>query len=454
MKNILIIAYYFPPKGGAGVQRTTKFANYLSKFGYNVYVLTVKEDSHGLKDASLNKEIYSEVKVYRSEIEETKLIDKVLKIIQGNRNSSSGSKEEVKDLPSNRNSLKKKIKGLIFNLGKKVFIDLYNLAYVPDDKIGWLKYAVEEGNKIIKENNIHIIYTTSAPYTSHLIGHNLAKKNNVKWIADFRDPWACNPFVNYGAIIERKHKKLESMVVNRAEKVLSVSQPIIDDFKRIYKHLNPNKFKVITNGYDEEDFCDLPLDIANNNDKYTVLYNGTLYGKRSPDKILEAIDNLIKANKIPENKIQIKFLGEVGHEFKEIIQFYSNKYPEVVIQKDYVPHKESLMEMCKANALLLIIDEGLGSEGIFTGKIFEYLRSGKIILGIVPKGVAKDLILETRTGLIASPANEKEIENIIYEAYSLFLDGNKEFNPQWDLINNYSRENLTKALAEVIKEID
>ena len=176
-----------------------------------------------------------------------------------------------------------------------------------------------------------------------------------------------------------------------------------------------------------------------------------LYGKRSPEKILKAIDNLIKKNKIDRNKFEIIFQGQIGKEHLGIINYYKELYPEVVSNKPQVEHGESLIELCRANALLLIIDEGPGSEGIYTGKIFEYIRTGKVILGIVPDGVAKKLILETGTGFTAYPSRIDEIEGIILKAYLIFLNKDKQISPNYSKIKNYSRKNLTRKLLDVME---
>ncbi|MCY6353882.1 hypothetical protein [Clostridium sp. ZS2-4] len=454
MKNILIIAYYYPPKGGAGVQRTTKFANYLSNMGYNVSVLTVKEESNGIVDKSLSKEIDKNISVYRADIKESDIINKLTRLLsnKGASNTQSDSNGVV-STGLHLNGIKSKLKKSVRNIGKKVFLNVYNLVYIPDDKKGWIDFAVEKGRKIMKEKNIEVIFTTSGPYSSHLIGYELAKEASVKWIADFRDPWVENPFVNNGIAIESVYAHLEKKVVKKADKVISVSKPIIDNFIKRYKNESIDKFRIITNGYDEKDFSNLNLSLAEKNERFSILYNGTLYGKRSPEKILKSIENLIETNKIDQYRIKIKFSGQIGNEHMETVNYYMNKYPEVVEHQNYVPHEESLKQLCMANSLLLIIDEGVGSEGIYTGKIFEYIRTGKPILGIVPEGVAKELILETNTGYIANPSKQNEIENIIYSAYLDFINTNKYIKPDWNKIKQYSRENLTRQLIDVIAEI-
>jgi glycosyltransferase involved in cell wall biosynthesis len=434
--NILMIAYYYPPKGGGGVQRTLKFVKHLSNMGHNVHVLTVKEETSDIKDKSL-EEINKNVMVYRTEIKEINTLKKLAK---------TGGKS---GLVSNSSSNYLKIKRFTRNIAKKIVLDIYNIKYVPDDKCGWISYAVNEGKKIIKNNQIDVIYTTSSPYSAHLIGYELTNETNIKWIADFRDPWAANQFVDFNYFVKKKHEKLEAKVVRKASRVLSVSEPIINDFISRYKNESKEKFIVIPNGYDEEDFLNLDLKQSDTNERFTIVYNGMIYGKRSPEKILMAIDNLIKKNKIDKDKIEIKFQGQIGNEHIGTINNYEALYPKIVKHSGQVGHKESLIELCRANALLLIIDEGPGSEGIYTGKIFEYIRSGKIVLGIVPDGVAKDLIVETKTGYTAYPSRIDEIESIIHKAYLSFINGNIEFKPDNVKIAKFSRENLTKKLVEV-----
>ena len=135
------------------------------------------------------------------------------------------------------------------------------------------------------------------------------------------------------------------------------------------------------------------------------------------------------------------------------MNYYKEIYPGVVNCLGAVSHEESLMQLSRANALLLIIDEGPGSEGIYTGKIFEYMRSGKMILGVIPDGVAKKLIIDTRTGFAAYPSRIDEIEGMLLKAYIIFKDKDKQFNPDYDKIENYSRERLTGKLIDVIESL-
>jgi glycosyltransferase involved in cell wall biosynthesis len=443
MNKILIIAYYYPPKGGAGVQRTVKFAKYLNKKGFKVHVLTVQEERDGIADDSLTKDIDEDIVVHRTSINEPKIIERINKKV----GSSSPAGQ-------NASSTKKKQGIITFfkQAAKKVFFHIYNLVYIPDDKKGWIRYAVKAGEEIIKENDIRFIYSTSGPYTSHIIGYKLSKACTIKWIADFRDAWVTHPFADYGFAARMINSILEGGVVKKADRIISVSKPIIGEFITRYKSEKRDKFIVIPNGYDEEDFNGLNLDMSLNNSRFTILYNGTIYGKRSPQKIQQALDDIIMSQMIPRNKIKLKFVGQIGNEHKGIVAYYMERYNDVIEFRDYVPHEESLSELCKANALLLIIDEGKGSEGIYTGKIFEYIRTGKPIIGVVPDGVARELIETTKTGYTAYPNSIDDIKSSILKAYNDYLNMNSSFHPEWAKIKKYSRDNLTVELINAIED--
>ena len=447
MKNILIVAYFYPPLGGAGVQRTLKFAKFLKKFGYNVNVLTVNNEMGTIKDESLKLESTDGIKVFRALQRENFIINAIL-----NRNVTDvkivkTDNKEVVEKTSSQITFKSKIKRKV----KKYLLGVYRNMYIPDDKISWKKDAVELGLKIIKEEKIDIIYSTSAPYTSHLIALELKQKSSIPWIADFRDQWVANPFVSYSSYAKRKNEKMEKMVIEKADAVISVSKPIIDEFICRYSNEQANKFKVITNGYDEEDFDDFNIDKIST--KYVITHNGTLYGKRSPKNFLLAMDNLIRDKKIKQDEIKIRFVGQIGKDAQEDIRFFLDRYDNIIEFISYLPHIQSLKKLEDSSATLLIIEAGEGSDGIFTGKIFEYIRSGRDVIGIVPSGVAKDLILHTNTGFCAHPDMVDEIEAVVYKSYSIWKGTEEKLDINWERVKKYNRENLTHELKGIIENL-
>lgn len=435
MKNILIIAYYYPPIGGAGVQRTSKFAKYLCKLGYNVHVLTVNENVDDIIDETLKNDIIDGIKVHRTPIDEYKTLGKIKKIF--NKQAEENTRKTNDTNKATNNTIKKFLK------------NIKNLMFLPDDKKGWIKYALPKAEKIIKENDIDIIYTTSYPYSAHIIGDKLKKCLDVKWIADFRDPWVSNSIhqSNYSFLLKKIYSYFEKKIITNADKVISVSEPIIEDFINTYKHLDKDKFVCITNGYDEADFENYKCNLGHHNENFTIVYNGTIYDNYPIEKVLLSIEKLIKEEKI--KNVKLKLTGIIVPSKLPIINYYSDKYPNTIEIRSYINHKESIEELAKANALLLIIAPETAKE-IYTGKIFEYIRSQKPIIGIVPDGVARELIIRTGTGYLAYSKESKEIEEAIYKAYCSYKNKNVDFHPNWDEIEKYSRENLSKKLLDIV----
>lgn len=179
-----------------------------------------------------------------------------------------------------------------------------------------------------------MIISSSAPYSCHIIAEKLSKKYNIKWIADFRDPWVSNAFADHGTFLKVIYKYFEKKIVKNSDRIISVSKPIINDFINRYPEENKNKFIVIPNGYDEDDFTNLDLANRKNQDRLIILYNGTLYGIESPESLLKALDKLIKEGKIDKNKILFKFTGNVGYEQQKILDKYEAKYRGIIEQKN------------------------------------------------------------------------------------------------------------------------
>lgn len=446
MKKILYIAYYFPPKGLSGVQRTAKFIKYLARKNYLIYVLTVNELSEKENDYFLLDEVnHPNIKIIRTDYKEPQGLDRIKNLWM--RNVKESSKFNSNSLTKEQNV------SCFYKFNKKIYNFVNSILYIPDKQKCWIKNAIKAGSKIIEENKIDVLISTSEPNSAHLISCKLKRKFNIKWIADFRDGWLSRTGIRYNSITMFIHSYMEECVITRSDKVISVSKPIVSDFINRYNYISQSKFEIITNGYDEEDFSNLILNKSQNNNHFTLLYNGSLYEDRSPEKLFIAIDNMIEKGLINIDKIKVLFVGKVlSKSVLHIMDMYIGKYPQIYSHIDYVTHEKSLNYLCSANALLLIIDEVEGSNCIVTGKIFEYIRTGKPILGIVPEGAARDIILDTNTGKVASPNNINEIEFIILSEYNNFFYKDNDFLPDWTKISHYSRERLTEKLIKLIEE--
>lgn len=409
MRKVLMIAYQFPPMGGSGVQRTAKFVKYLREFGWEPVVLTRSINGMELTDESLLRDIPPDVEITRTKAYDPTALPGILR------------------LPGKF-------------IGRKLFI--------PDSETLWRHFTRQTAKTMIARGDIDLVYTTSYPYSDHLLGLYLKKKfTDVPWVADFRDEWTKNPY-----LLDRPHnffrtaieKKMEKEVLDNAD-VLITNTPVMErhfietDVK--YKQ----KFNVIPNGYDPEDFPEAHG--TPENPVFTLTYAGLLYGRRKPDTFFEALAGLIKEGKIDSRNIRVNLIGnfKTAELRKRISDFSLTDNVEII---PYADHDLCLEMLSGSDALLLIEGTGPGAEAFYTGKVFEYMRTGRPILAVIPEnGAAAALIKETGTGLVSDYNDIGSIKLNLYRLYADWQKGIATCTPDNDRMIKYDRRNLTAQLA-------
>ncbi|MBK7966349.1 MAG: glycosyltransferase [Bacteroidetes bacterium] len=238
MKKVLVITYYWPPSGGAGVQRSLKFVKYLSHMGFSPMVLTVKEDkaSYPLHDSSLLTEVPQTVKVVRTNSFEPL---NILSSIIGKKNVPYGGF-------ANANKESKKQKFLRWVRGN---------FFIPDARVGWVSYAFKEAKRIIEDEKIECVYISSPPHSSQLIGLKLKETfPQLRWVADLRDPWTDIYYYKdllHGKRAKLKDEQFEKHVLEKADAIVVVSEPIKNSFLEKSVLVLPSKIHVLPNGFDE-----------------------------------------------------------------------------------------------------------------------------------------------------------------------------------------------------------
>ncbi|MCF6271312.1 MAG: glycosyltransferase family 4 protein [Melioribacteraceae bacterium] len=424
MKKALIITYYFPPAGGAGVQRALKFVKYLPQFGWEPIVLTVENPDSPVDDTSLFGDIPEGTKVYKTKsLEPFELYKKFT-----GRKSDSKIPNDVL-LNKENATIKDKIANWIrLNI------------FIPDAKIGWKKHAVKKGLEIIKEENIDLIFTTSPPQTVALIGQTLAKHTGVKWIADFRDPWMEIVYyqnVKRNLVTTKIDSSLERKVLSNANGIITISTDMIRLFK---SKVSNQHYHLIPNGFDESDFDDSELI---KNDNFTIAYTGSISKDRVPYVLFSALDKLI--NKDGIKNIRLNFAGRYCTEFMSEIKIHN--LSKIADLKGFVPHNESTKILQSADALLLVIDNVNDNKGFLTGKLFEYMGSKRPIFAIGPvDGDANEFIKKSNSGAMVNYKDEEGAYSLLKEMYENWKNNNSSYTFEAE---KFSRKNLTKKLAEV-----
>jgi glycosyltransferase involved in cell wall biosynthesis len=417
MNKVLIVTYYWPPSGGAGVQRWLKFSKYLPEFGWKPVILTVDPEyaAYPVTDNSLATELPSSVKVHR-----TPAIDYF-----------SIYKKDKTKIPAAgfANSVDNTLKGKILRFIRGNF-------FIPDPRRGWNKYAFRKASEIIETEGINHVITTSPPHSTQLIGLKIKKKYpGIKWIADFRDPWTDIYYYKqfYPTFISKRiDSGLEKSVLKKADRIITVGDSLKTLFSLKVKGIE-NKTDVITNGYDEADFKGIA---ANEPSRFTITYIGTLSDIYPVKGLIAALKNL----RIEGKDFVLRFAGTVSENVRVLIM---SDIPDSSVEfLPYVIHSEAIKYMMSSTVLILIIPSHKSNKSIVTGKLFEYLASGKPILCLGPAdGDAAEIINKCRSGATVDYDDDKNI--------SKFLGNAEEYSglSYKSAVEDFSRFSLAKRMA-------
>jgi len=400
MKNALVIAYYFPPLGMGGVQRTFKFCKYLPQFGWHPIVITVKDIAYPEYDPTPLDE--SPTEVLRTESLDPLRLARFF-----------GS-------PSFENS-------------RRRWSTLLSWFLIPDSKLLWLPFVLSAARSLLRAREISLIFATSPPLTSLIAGWLLKKASRKPLVIDLRDP------LGYGLLPptflhSRAIRFLTRKVVDAADRIIAVyPQHQVRSVER--------KVTVIPNGFDPEDF--VVSEIQAN--KFLIVHTGTLTKKRNGLPLLMSVKKFVQSRQVDKNVVKVKLVGWVDPSYAQTIK--KEGLSEVVELFPYVSHKESVQHLMSSSLLWLPV----GEEEI-PGKVYEYLGSRRPIIATAPEGDCAALIRMTRSGVVIDPANTSGIVKALIAHYRLFVDGKSGLREHRDL-GRFNRMVQTKTLASLFDEV-
>jgi glycosyltransferase involved in cell wall biosynthesis len=421
MNKVLIVTYYWPPSGGAGVQRWLKFSKYLPEFGWEPIILTVDPEyaAYPVTDFSLNDDIPASIKVVTTPA----------------TNYFSIYKKDKSKIPTAgfANNIDNTFKGKLLRFVRGNF-------FLPDPRRGWNKYAFKKACELIEAEGIRHIITTSPPHSTQLIGLNLKKKYRfIKWTVDLRDPWTDIYYYKqfYPTLISKAvDVRYEIRVLKRADNIITVGESLKTLFSSKVNNIE-KKIRVITNGYDESDFKEVPKVIPK---RFTITYVGTLSD-------IYPIEGLVPALKTFQNEGKdfiLRFVGTVSEKTKKMLV---NEIPDNFLDfLPYVAHSEAVKYMSGSSLLLIIIPLHQSNKIIITGKLFEYMASSKPILCLGPStGDAASIINSVHAGETFNYFDSEGIYDFLVQCVNKL--------PQSDLNEKllYSRKELTRKLSEILK---
>jgi glycosyltransferase involved in cell wall biosynthesis len=429
-KKVLIIAYYWPPSGGSGVQRWLKFVKYLSQAGWTPYVFTPENPSFSIKDESLLKDVPDEAEIIRFSIWEP--YDAFFKV-----SSLFGGKKSSK--PTD-----------LVPAGKSSWFSHWSTwirgnMFIPDPRVLWVKPSVKFLQDFIRHNDIHNVITTGPPHSLHLIGLRLKEKNQeLNWIVDFRDPWSewgLLDSLGVTSVVKKIHQRLERKILSRADHVTTITPFYVRQFEQ----LGNRSVQLLTNGFDEDDFRGYS---SVRPARFIIRHVGIVNEKCNPRPFMLVLQELMDEDKEFAIDVQVDFVGDVHLAIKTFVEDRKT-LKRVIHFTPTVPHDAVIGLYYEAAALLLVLTGYKDAEGYMPGKLFEYIATGHPVIGAGPdNGDAADLLETTGVGIMTESPTKMKAE--IKRIYSSWKKG-VVHTGHTDRINIYSRKEITGKLITLLK---
>jgi glycosyltransferase involved in cell wall biosynthesis len=430
MKKVLIITYYWPPSGGSPVLRWLRFAKYARLHGWEPVIYTVEDGEYPETDASLERDLPPEITVLRKPALEPYSLYKRFTGQKKHQKIQTGFLSEKKK-PSFTESMAVWIRGNFF---------------IPDARMLWIAPSVRFLSSWLKDNPVDLVVSTGPPHSCHRIALKLKKKLGIKWVADFRDPWTKIDWydkLKLTSLANRRHHRMEKEVIENADLVTAVSWEMASDFRQ----MGAQRVEIVTNGYDSDDF----KNVSNSPDKdFVVLHTGSLNKDRNPGEFFAAVKKMRLQNELFAKIFRLRLIGKSDHAVMESIEEYGLSDCTECIP--FVPHNQVPAELRKASLLLLPLNNTVNAKGILTGKLFEYLASGRKILGIGPvDGDAARVLDETGAGRMVPFGNTEKMTDALKEFFDDYSSG-KLFAPGKGT-ENYSWENLAGKFDSLFRRL-
>ena len=433
-KRLLILSYLFPPAGGVGVQRALSLAKYLPECGFDVDVLRARNAAAPVYDPGLLEHVPAGVRVHSAFTPELPFGFRQKVWSWFTKGKSGTAPTSARPATAARGS------GL-----KRLPVELVRRVLCPEPEILWVPFAVRAARRIIREHDIEALLVTVPPFSA-LKAASILKKEfpHLKLIADFRDDWLRFYLGEFdyqkSDYTARRAAEIEREAVELSDLVVVVTRQMLRDIRARYPDQNSQKFAFIPNGYHPAGFTPLQ-NRQHAGGGIVVSHVGTVYSASSARYYLDALDGL--PEKVRE-QVETRFIGRIAESERGYLDGRQTK----ITALGFMPQTEALGHMAEADYLLLTMTDAAS----LTGKLFEYLATGKPILAVAPKdGEVARILHETGSGWCAAPDDPAAIRQMLLDAFE--NHGRNAFRPNWEAIRKYERPRLTAEFGQLIRNL-
>ncbi len=412
LRKVLVVAYYFPPMGLSGVQRTLKFVKYLPDFGWEPTVLTVTPTGYFARDYGLLEEISGR----QVEIERVGSLDP----------NRLFQKKGVVRMPSERT--------------RKVLTFASDLFFVPDNKVLWKQKAVRAAERLHERKNFDVIFATGPPFTDFLIGLELHRRWGRPLVLDYRDPWLEFPFKYYPTPL---HKSLtarhEKRALHAASRIITTNRRVKELILNRHSFLSYDDVVILPQGFDPEDFRN-GTNAPQAPGVMRVTHAGVFYGDRTPKYFLTALKKVLTENPRLKGRIEARFVGVMHRDhFRMITELGLS---DAVSTTGYLDHARCAQELLASDVLWMMLTNDRQSPG----KLYEYLGAGKPVLACVPDGFIRQTVEEAKAGISVDPEDVDGIARAISRFYNDY-SGKGLPKPDPEVVARFDRVGLTRELS-------
>lgn len=442
-----MVAYVFPPAGGAGVQRVTKFVKYLPEFGWDCSVLTVSNPSVPVLDESLAEEIPVGTIVRRARtLEPGYALKNVV---------SAGAATENEQRSGLFNAVKRRLKQTLRNAG--------NAVLHPDAQILWYPAAVKEGLKLLAEEPHDAIFATAPPFSGFVVGAELSRRTGLPLIVDYRDEWGISNRYQENrqksGFAQWLQNRMQQRVLRQASAVIATTRRSARSIAQTASAAGVSpKITTIYNGYDTADIGPAspvePPDSTSDR-KLRLAYVGTLWNLTSIEPVITALLRLSATSPEIAERIELVIAGRITAEQDAILDRLQTT-PCGLVREGYVDHGRAIEIMRSADAQCLLLSDVAEVERVVPAKTFEYLALQRSILSIVPEGEVSELLADCPFAASFAPSDVAGIASYLeHRVESECLAGIAETETQqiptvdWSA-SQFERRHLTAELADVL----